>query len=82
MSINYLTIEQLKELIKDMPDDGQVYFSIDKADEELYWRDEALVRTGEAKDGYINLVGKKVSFQEHQNLVLENKILILETIEN
>lgn len=62
--MNYLTIKELKELIKDLPDDEQIYFSIPKEQGELYWRDSALVRTGEVKDNTLYLEGKPIAWQE------------------
>ena len=62
--MTYLTIKELKELIKDMPDDGQIYFDIVREDEELYWRDNALVRTGKVDENCLSLTGKRVTWQE------------------
>lgn len=62
--MNYLTIKELKELAKDMPDDGQIYFDIVEEDEELYWRDNALVRIGKVDENCLFLTGKRVTAQE------------------
>jgi hypothetical protein len=62
--MKYLTIKELKELIKDLPDDERIYFSIPKEQDELFWRDTALVRTGEVKENTLYLEGKPTTWKE------------------
>lgn len=72
--VKYLTVKELKELIGNLPDDGEIYFRIPEDQDELYWRDSALVRTGEVRGGDLYLEGKPIDFKEsHEELKAQLK---------
>lgn len=50
--MNYLTIGELKTLIKDMPDHGEIHFNIVKEDENYYYLKTFLAKPHEASEAF------------------------------
>lgn len=66
---NYLTVKELRELVEDMPDNGYIYFNLDKKDDEMCWLDDVLVRNAEKYSDRVILVGEKLTKDENTQLL-------------
>lgn len=71
--MNYLSIKELKELIKDLPDDEQIYFAVDR-NEDLCWPEQTLIREADVINGNLYLSGKKITYQEQQEKAIAQKL--------
>lgn len=72
--MNYLSIKELKELIKDLPDDEQIYFAVDR-NEDLCWPEQTLIREADVINGSLYLSGKKITYQEQQEKAIAQQQL-------
>ena len=70
--MNYLSIKELKELIKDLPDDEQIYFAVDR-NEDLCWPEQTLIREADVINGNLYLSCKKITYQEQQEKAIAQK---------